>query len=102
MAEEPRNFNISLAAAAALTKRARESRAGLEKGGSFSREAVESVLKQPGCTGLRFYYGRHADGREALVLVGVDAKGNDMTGGVMIEDHWPCPPFCGDGNSLNS
>jgi hypothetical protein len=30
----------------------------------------------------------------ALVLVGGDAEEKDMTAGIMVEDHYPCPPFC--------
>jgi len=32
----------------------------------------------------------------------VDKADNDLTGGVILEMHYPCPPFCGDGNPLNS
>jgi hypothetical protein len=49
---------------------------------------------------LRIYQGRAADGTPALVLVGVDAKGNDMTQGTVLEYSFPCPPFCPEPNDL--
>jgi hypothetical protein len=52
--------------------------------------------------GLRFYQGRNADGSFAMVLVGVDDTGNDMTDGDILEQHYPCPPYCGDPDGLNS
>jgi hypothetical protein len=57
------------------------------------------VLAQPGCAGLRFYFGTKPDGSLALVLVGMDENEKDMTDGVIVEDFFPCPPFC-DATSL--
>jgi hypothetical protein len=100
---EPRDHRISLEAAAAQTRRYRESAGpSATKGGAFRREAFEEILKQPGCTGIRFYYGVNDKGEQSLVLVGVDSKDNDMTGGALMDIIFQCPPFCGDGNTLNS
>lgn len=54
-------------------------------GGMFSKEALQNLLNQSGCTGMRFYFGANNSGQPVLVLVGVDGSGNDMTGGVMLE-----------------
>ena len=51
---------------------------------------------------MRIYYGRDSAGEDTLVLVGVDQKGNDMTGGTLLEDPFWCPPLCGGGNTLNT
>jgi len=32
----------------------------------------------------------------------VDEKGNDMEQGVLLEDHFLCPPWCGSVNPLNT
>ena len=65
-----------------------------ERGGHFPREVIEQILSQNGCAGIRFYFGTKPDGTLALVLVGVDENEKDMTAGVLVEDHYPCPPFC--------
>jgi hypothetical protein len=96
---DPRSHRISLEEASAQTRRRRE---GQHKGGMFLRTELDQLLAQPGCAGLRFYYGRKANGQETLVLVGVDEKGNDLEQGVLLEDHFLCPPICGAANALNS
>jgi hypothetical protein len=68
------------------------------QGGHFPREVIDAILAQPGCVGIRFYYGTNPDGSPALVLVGMDANETDMTSGEIIDTHYPCPPFC-DGKS---
>jgi hypothetical protein len=102
MALPARDHRISLADAAALTKSCRTARLGEEKAGAFHRDQVLELLNQPGCVGLRIYYGRQADGKPALVLTGVDKADNDITGGTILERHLPCPPYCGDDNALNA
>lgn len=98
-----RDHAISRAEAAAMTRRFRDSAgAKTERGGMFSRVAVQDLLAQSGCEGLRYYFGRKDDGMSAMLLVGVDANGNDMNGGTILEWSYPCPPFCGDPNDLNS
>jgi hypothetical protein len=67
----------------------------------FHAKAVQDLLAQAGCVGVRIYHGRNQDGTNAMVLVGVDAKGNDMSGGTLLEQHFPCPPFCPDPDGLN-
>jgi hypothetical protein len=90
-----RDHRITIADAALLTRRHRDAAGPKgERGGMFWRAAVEELLTQARCVGLRFYYGRRADGTSALVLVGVDEGGNDMTDGDVLELHYPCPPFC--------
>jgi hypothetical protein len=37
-----------------------------------------------------------------LILVGVDADGNDMADGVLLDEHFLCPPFCNANSPLNS
>ncbi len=64
------------------------------KGAFFARNAFEKILAQPGVVGIRYYYAQHDDGSPALVLVGVDAKGQDMVTGAIMEMGSGCPPFC--------
>jgi len=65
------------------------------KGGFFGRSIFEKILSQSGCVGIRYYYAKKDDGGATMVLVGVDANANDMTGGILGETIIPCPPFCG-------
>lgn len=98
MTNPPRRHKITVAEARALM--ARRPR-GLEaRGGHFPREVFEAILAQPNCAGIRFYYGTNADGSPAIVLVGIDANDADMTDGEIIDTHFPCPPFCGDNETL--
>jgi len=96
---DPKSHRISLDEAAAQARRHRD---GQHKGGMFHRAELDQLLGQPGCAGLRFYYGRKADGQDTVILVGVDEKGNDMEQGVLLEEHFLCPPWCGSANSLNT
>ena len=95
----PKGHRIPLSEAAEQTKRYRDS---MSKGGLFLRGELDDLLAQPGCSGLRFYYGRDKDGMDTLILVGVDKDGNDIVNGVLLDLHFPCPPVCGGGNQLNS
>ena len=96
---EPKGHRIPLEEAVAQAKRFRE---GLHKGGLFLRQEIDELLAQPRCSALRFYYGRTADGADTLILVGSDDKGKDMADGIVLETHFPCPPFCNDESPLNS
>ncbi len=60
----------------------------------FGKDALLKALNQPGCVGLRFYYGKHEDGSPALVVVGVDNTGSDMTKGIVLQRTILCPPDC--------
>ena len=103
MALPPRDHRISLEDAAALTRRYRdEAGKGAERAGAFHAGQVSELLAEKGCVGLRIYYGKHEDGRDALILVGVDADDKDLTGGMVLNFQYPCPPYCGDGSPLNS
>jgi len=97
------DHDIMLGDAAALTRNFRE-RAGKDaiKGGFFGQAALQQLLDQEGVVGIRYYYGQENDGRPVLVLVGVDATGNDLIEGFILERSVPCPPYCGFFNELNS
>jgi hypothetical protein len=65
------------------------------KGGFFARNAFERILAQPGVVGIRYYYAQTDEGTPTIVLVGVDAKGQDIQTGLIMERSLGCPPFCG-------
>lgn len=96
------DHRITLAEAAELTRRHRDSRApAAERAFAFGREAFEAILAQPGCVGIRVYMARRPDGAPDLVLVGIDAGGADLADGEVMDRSWPCPPFCSSESVLS-
>jgi hypothetical protein len=95
--------SIPLAAASVLTANYRNSSPSSPIiAAGFWKENILAILNQTGCVAIRIYYGLNTDGSPTPVLVGVDERGNDLTGGIMDEFNFPCPPYCGAPNPLNS
>jgi hypothetical protein len=95
---------VPLSYAMSLTKNFREATGNDPStilGEYFGKDALIQALNQEHCVGLRVYYGKQDDGTPALVLVGVDNTGTDMTNGLVLETGWICPPYCGDGTNLS-
>jgi len=61
---------------------------------NFGKELVDKIIAQPGCVGVRMYYGRHTNGNPGLIILGVDKSGKDMVKGVLAFPSVPCPPYC--------
>ncbi len=58
-------------------------------------EKINLILEHEDCTGIRIYNGYDSEaGRTNLVLVGVNANGEDMITAPIIEKLSPCPPSC--------
>lgn len=85
---------IDLKSAVELTARWRKLHPKAPKAMGFERGALERILKQDGCVALRCYYAQNADESWTMVLVGIDAKGQDMATGEIAEEAEPCPPYC--------
>lgn len=103
-----RDHDITLDAAAKLTKKYRSigtivpSLGVLIKGEFFGKNAMVEILNQNGCVGLRMYYGADDLLVPHMVIVGVDANGDDQVTGKIAEHSMLCPPACGTLNKLNS
>lgn len=83
---------------------------------TFNRDAIAALLNQKGVTDVRIYLGQDNKGLIRLVLVGVDDKGNDITGtngkimrfagndenqtAVILEAGQRCPTLCAIQGSL--
>ncbi|MEO5641909.1 MAG: hypothetical protein ABIQ40_00550 [Bacteroidia bacterium] len=65
----------------------------------YGKAILNSILAQEYCVGIRIYYAIDDDGGKQLVLVGVDASGNDQTSGIVADRGAPCPSYCDTGNS---
>jgi hypothetical protein len=95
------NHLISVAIAAAMTARSRSKNPNSIRGWLFDRRALDALLSQPGCAGIRIYRALNEEGAEQVVLVGTDDMANDILpptvdgDGVVAELAWPCPPACG-------
>ena len=102
MPQEPRDHRIPLQAAAALTRRFRQ---GVPKGAVVAeligKKALLELLSQPGCEGLRIYLAQKESGVNAMVLVGTDSADNDLTAGTILQELFPCPPYCPKGSPLH-
>ncbi len=80
---------------------------------TFARNWFESLLRQEGAAGLRFYNGMDADLKTRLIAVAIDKDGNDLlpavgsaaktlTGGGngIAEEGQRCPTNCPTGSGL--
>ena len=72
------------------------------KGGMWPKDVFETLLAQPGAAGIRIYHGKGADSAKHMVMVAVDAAGEDMTAGTIMEKEFPCPPFCPSASPLQA
>jgi hypothetical protein len=62
----------------------------------FGKDLVDKILAQPGCVGVRMYYGKHANGKPGVLIIGVNKYGKDMVSGVLAMPTSICPPLCRD------
>lgn len=94
---------VTLDEAAGWTANYRETITTGEIIGQFvGREKLLDILNQPGCKGIRIYYGIGDDGKKNMILVGATADQNDMCEGVIVERLYGCRPWCSNKNKLNS
>jgi hypothetical protein len=69
---------ISHELAADFMKAYQDTHVGENGGYQIGRNIIDQILAQPGCVGMRFYYGLNEDGVKTLVYVGIDADGKDI------------------------
>ena len=93
--------DISLADACRFTKKYREGTLfnGLN-GGFFGKKAIQDILDQEDCAGIRYYYGVDDTNNPVLILVGVTGDGFDMKDGLLAELSVPCPYVCDNTSPL--
>ncbi len=96
------NHSISLAAAAAMTKDYRDNNPGALVGGFFGKDALQAILDQPECVGIRYYYALDSNDDPTLVLVGAKANEDDIVNGELADAALPDPPNSSSPNALNS
>lgn len=97
------NHGITLTEAAEMTKNYRDTiNTGDTIAHAFGAQAIQAILDQTGCVGIRIYYGLDENGAQQLVLVGVDSSENDLYQGLLAERAKKCPQSCSVANPLNS
>lgn len=98
------NHEISLQEASAMTKRYRDSQTEemYIKAEYFGKEAIQSILQQKDCVGIRIYYALDENMVKKMVLVGVDQNENDLYNGILAEKGFTSPPLALNSNPLNS
>lgn len=92
---------ITITEAAALTAKYRAANPNTIIAHFVGKNTLKEILDQDGYMGLRIYYGINTDDTPEVVIVGVDANGDDMLD-VIVDRTSPCPNMCSSANALNS
>ncbi len=97
------DHSISLTEAAHLTENYRNSvSTGATIAHYFGKDAINAILAQEDCVGIRIYYGLKDDGEKQLVICGVKANNDDLYQGELAERSILCPSNCPANNPLNT
>lgn len=96
------DHDIPLATAAEWTKNYRTANPNTVIAHFFGKDAINTILSQQGCVGIRIYYAVDDNGVNHLILVGADSSGNDLYQGALAERSLCCPVYCSAANPLNS
>ena len=94
--------SITVLAAADLTANYRSNHPSAVQGFYYGQSAINAILAQDDCVGIRIYFGEDEFGNPKLVICGVLADENDILPGELAEYGTACPPSCGSTNALNS
>jgi len=98
-----KDHSIDLETASKLTKRYREKiQSGATISSAFNKMSISAIMDQPECVGLRMYYAVADNGKDTLVLVGVNEEGDDLYEGKLMEWGGECPPNRASMNPLKS
>jgi hypothetical protein len=63
----------------------------------YGKAKIAGIVNQTGCVGVRVYYAIDTTDTPVMVLIGVDANGNDIESTMILERGIICPPNCGGG-----
>ena len=96
------DHSINLNDAAEMTKRYRDTVTGTSSflGAYFGKSALQEILDQQGCVGLRIYNAKAASDSLNYVIVGVNSSGEDLEDGKLAEHGAGCPPYCPQNSKL--
>lgn len=84
----------------------------LPRSETFNRHAIEKLLAETNCAGIRIYYGMDASLKIHAILVAVNDSNEDIlpaqsnqpqsAGTVILEEGQRCPDICPEKSPLNS
>lgn len=95
------DHSITLPDAAELTKAYRDNNPGAILGGFFGKDAIQAILDQPDCVGLKIYFGEDSTGPK-LVICGAESNQNDQYTLSLAQGWLRTPPYNAAPNPLNS
>ncbi len=95
------DHGITLTQASQWTKNYRTANPGAIRGHFFGKTAIQNILNQEGCVGIRIYYALDDSGVKQLIICGATSDEADIVNGLLAERSKPCPPYCGTKNPLN-
>jgi hypothetical protein len=95
------NHEITLAEASVMTEAYRDANLNSKIGGFFGKDAIQEILNQSECVGLKFYFAMK-NGNLTLVLCGAKANQDDLYLGYLADQCLPDPPHSSSSNPLNS
>jgi hypothetical protein len=63
----------------------------------IQKQALLDVMEPSDVVAVRAYMAVDDDGIQKVVLVGVDANGQDLIDDnhILVDRSYPCPPYCG-------
>jgi hypothetical protein len=97
------NHEFPLTTAAEWTKSYRDNNPpSATKAHYFGKAAIQALLTQTDCVGMRIYYALDDEGEKQLIIVGVDEDGDDLYEGLIAERSISCPVVCSSANPLNT
>jgi hypothetical protein len=73
---------------------------GMTVAGKMDNSAFQELMSQPGCVAIRAYLAKNSNNELTMVYVGVDATGNDMTTGKIMNKINRCPSDCPNNSPL--
>jgi hypothetical protein len=106
---------ISLETAKQWTANYRRQNPGEREAHFFGFEMIKLILAEKNCMGIRMYYALDEKGQKQLILVGVDAKGENLLPttlklnaartesgkeNAVADASFPCPGTCANSTSL--
>lgn len=92
--------SITLSEAQTWTQNYQDDNPNATKAWLYDTSVLDDIITQSGCLGVRIYNAINDDDEACLVLVGVDANGDDMTEGVILDKGSPCPHNCDTSSPL--
>jgi hypothetical protein len=95
------DHSIDLTTASSWTANYRGADSSGVKAHFFGKNAIQQILNQSGCVGIRIYYALDDNGDKQLILVGADSSENDLYNGYLAERSIVCPTHCGSSTSTS-